>query len=148
MRLKVLTINVQNDEGDYARRVSLLSRGLRDISPDLVAFQEVVRTDQRDQLAELLESTDLHGTHQGEVMAYEPPRAESYGGSALATRWPHEVVEALDLRSSDAQDVPWCTLAATVALPELGELLFIATTTSWRPEAEAVRDARRSRSPT
>ena len=140
MRVKVLTINVQNNEGGDARRIALLNRGLRDISPDLVAFQEVIRTDQGDQLAELLDGTGLHGTHQSEVMAYQPPWTDRYGGSALATRWPHRIVEVLDLRSADARDVPWCTLAAIVALPELGELLFIATTTSWRPEAEAARE--------
>jgi endonuclease/exonuclease/phosphatase family metal-dependent hydrolase len=32
------------------------------------------------------------------------------------------------------------TLAAHVDVPELGPLLFIATTTSWRPDAEAARE--------
>jgi endonuclease/exonuclease/phosphatase family metal-dependent hydrolase len=139
VRLRVLTINVQNDEGE-PRRTELLNRGLRDLAPDLVALQEVVRRADRDQLAELLDGTGLHGTHQADVMAYEPPWADRYGASAVASRWPHRVLETLDLRGGDAPDVPWCTLAATVELPDEGEVLFIAPTASWRPAAEAARE--------
>ena len=52
--------------------------------------------------------------------------ADKYGGSAVATRWPHRILETLDLRLPDAPDVPWCTLAASVTIPDQGELLFIA----------------------
>src|SRR6202040_3586385 len=48
-----------------------------------------------------------------------------YGGSAVATRWPHRVVEARDLRLADALDVPWSTLAVSVPLPGEDDLLFI-----------------------
>lgn len=139
VRVRVLTINVQNDEGD-PRRTEILNRGLGELAPDLVAFQEVLRSPERDQLAELLAGLELRATHQAEVLAYEPPFADRYGGSALASRWPYRIVEALDLRGGDAPDVPWCTLAAAVELPGQGELLFIAPTTAWRPAAEATRE--------
>jgi endonuclease/exonuclease/phosphatase family metal-dependent hydrolase len=138
-RLRILTINVQNDEGD-PRRVDILNRELRQIDPDVVALQEVVHTSERNQLDELLDGTGLHGTHQADVMAYAPPWTDRYGGSALATRWPHRIVEALDLRLFDAADVPWCTLAASVSLPDEGEFLFIASTASWRQGAESARE--------
>jgi endonuclease/exonuclease/phosphatase family metal-dependent hydrolase len=139
MRLRVLTINMQNDEGD-PRRLALLNQGLRELAPDLVAFQEVIRTPQRDQLDALLEGTGLTGTHQADVMSHQPPWADRYGGNALATRWPHDVLEVLDPRGSDAQDVPWCTLAAAIELPQEGELLFIVATGAWRLDAEAARE--------
>jgi endonuclease/exonuclease/phosphatase family metal-dependent hydrolase len=139
MRLRILTCNVQNDDGD-ARRMEVLNRGLRDLNPDLVALQEVTQTPDRNQLAELLDGTGLHGTHQADVLAYEPPWADKYGGNALATRWPHRILETLDLRLPDAPDVPWCTLAASVTLPNQEEILFIATTTSWRLDAESARE--------
>jgi endonuclease/exonuclease/phosphatase family metal-dependent hydrolase len=66
VRLRILTINVQNDEGD-PRRLGLLNRELRRVDPDVVALQEVVRTAGRDQLGEILEGTGLHGTHQAEA---------------------------------------------------------------------------------
>jgi endonuclease/exonuclease/phosphatase family metal-dependent hydrolase len=138
-RLRVLTINVQNDEGD-SRRIGVLNRGLRRIKADLVALQEVKCTPTRDQLDELLDGTGLQGTHQDGVLTYSPPWADRYGGSAVATRWPHRVVEALDLRLLDAADVPWCTLAVLVPVPGEGDVLFIAATTSWRLDAEAARE--------
>ena len=139
MRLRVATINVQTDEGD-PRRLEILNRELRELEADIVALQEVLHEPGREQLPGLLEGTGLQGTHQAEVMAYTPPFTDRYGGNAIATRWPHRIVETLDLRLADAPDVPWCTLAARVELPEGGELLAIATTTSWRLDAEAARE--------
>jgi endonuclease/exonuclease/phosphatase family metal-dependent hydrolase len=139
MRVRVVTYNVWNTEGD-PRRSGLISRELRRLAPDLVSLQEVVRTPRRDQLAELLEGTGLHGTHQNEVLADVPAGGERYGGTALATRWPHRIVEGLDLRGADAPNVPWATLAARVPVPDVGELLFLATTTAWRLSEEAVRE--------
>lgn len=139
MLAKVLTMNVQNVEGD-PRRTDVLNRGLRELEPDLVALQEVVRTAERDQLADLLKGTGLRGIHQADVLAYEPQWSDRYGGGAIACRWPYRVVEALDLRGGAVADVPWCTLAAAVELPGEGEILFVATTTSWRLSAEAARE--------
>jgi endonuclease/exonuclease/phosphatase family metal-dependent hydrolase len=139
MQLRIVTINVQTDEGD-PRRLELVNRELHRLDPDLVALQEVIHTNGGSQLDELLAGTELHGTHQAQVMAYAPPFADRYGGSAMATRWPHRIVEALDLRLADAADVPWCTLAALVPLPGEGEVLFIAATAAWRLDAEAARE--------
>jgi endonuclease/exonuclease/phosphatase family metal-dependent hydrolase len=139
VRLRILTINVQNDEGD-PRRLGLLNRELRRVDPDVVALQEVVRTAGRDQLGEILDGTGLHGTHQADTLAYAPPWADRYGGSAVATRWPHRVLEVLDLRLSGATDVPWCTVAVSVPLPGEGDLLFLAATASWRLDAESARE--------
>ncbi|HEX3813807.1 MAG TPA: endonuclease/exonuclease/phosphatase family protein [Mycobacteriales bacterium] len=139
MRLRVLTLNVQNVEGD-PRRLALINRELRRLDPDVVAFQEVIHTPERHQLDELLAGTHLRGTHQADAMSYTPPFADRYGGSAVASRWPHRVVEVLDLRLLDATDVPWCTLAVSVQLPEVGELLFIGATASWRLNAESARE--------
>jgi endonuclease/exonuclease/phosphatase family metal-dependent hydrolase len=139
MRLRVLTINVQNDEGD-PRRLGVLNQELRRLAPDIVALQEVMHTHERNHLDELLAGTDLHGTHQAQAMTYTPPFAERYGGSAVATRWPHRVLEVLDLRSADASDLPWCTLAVSLPIPDEGELVFIAATSSWRLDAEAARE--------
>ena len=139
MQLRIVTINVQTDEGD-PRRLELVNRELHRLAPDLVALQEVIHTDGRSQLDELLAGTELHGTHQAQAMAYAPPFADRYGGSAMATRWPHRIVEALDLRLADAADVPWCTLAALVPLSGEGEVLFIAATAAWRLDAEAARE--------
>jgi endonuclease/exonuclease/phosphatase (EEP) superfamily protein YafD len=46
----------------------------------------------------------------------------------------------LDLRVSDAKDVPWGTLAVSVSLADEGDLLFIGATAAWRLDAEAARE--------
>jgi endonuclease/exonuclease/phosphatase family metal-dependent hydrolase len=105
-----------------------------------VAFEEVIQSPERKQLEELLQGTGLHGTHQADVMASAPPWADHYGGSAVATRWPHRVAEVVDPRLPDAMDVPWATMAVSVPVPDEGELLFISASTSWRLEAESARE--------
>jgi endonuclease/exonuclease/phosphatase family metal-dependent hydrolase len=139
MKLRVLAINVWNLAGD-PRRTELINREIRRIAPDLVAFEEVIQTPERNQLEELLAGTNLYGTHQLDVTASAPPWIDRYGGSAVATRWPHRVAEVIDPRLPDAMDVPWATIAVTVPIPEEGELLFISASTSWRLEAESARE--------
>jgi endonuclease/exonuclease/phosphatase family metal-dependent hydrolase len=118
----------------------MLNAELQRLDPDLVAFQEVIHTPERHQLDNLIAGTSLQVTHQAQAMAYQPPWADRYGGTAVATRWPHQVVDVLDHRLHDAADVPWCTLAVAVELPGEGEVLFIATTASWRLDAESARE--------
>jgi endonuclease/exonuclease/phosphatase family metal-dependent hydrolase len=130
VRARIVTVNVENTQGD-PRRQLLLNEELRRLEPDLVALQEVVHGTERRQLDELLDGTGLKGHHQAEALAYEPPWADRYGGTAIASRWPFAVVETLDLRLHGAADVPWCTIAAAVDVPDEGELLFIAATASW-----------------
>lgn len=143
MLLRILTMNAQNDAGD-ARRQRILNAGLRRLAPDFVSLQEVSSAPGpgpgRGQLDDLLAGTGLHGTHQAQALAYDLPFADRYGGAAVATRWPHRIVEVLDQRRADAPDVPWCTLAASVPVPGLGEVLFVGTTFSWRLNAESARE--------
>jgi endonuclease/exonuclease/phosphatase family metal-dependent hydrolase len=139
VRVRILTINVENVEGD-PRRQNLLRTGIEELEPDLVALQEVVHSPERDQLHELLASSKLDGTHQSDTLAYEPPWADHYGGTALASRWPYRVVETLDLRLAAASDVPWCTMAAVVEVPDAGPMLFIGSTGAWRLDAAALRE--------
>lgn len=138
-RLRVLTLNVENLEGDD-RRTKAINQEVRRIAPDLVSFQEVVRSPERNQLDELLAGTELHGTHQGDAMSYAPPWSDRYGGTAIATRWPHTTLEVLDMRIAGGSDVPWCTVAVSVPIPGEGDVLFIGTTAAWRLDAEMVRE--------
>jgi endonuclease/exonuclease/phosphatase family metal-dependent hydrolase len=140
MRVRVLTLNVWNTEGD-PRRPDIINQELRRLKPDLIALQEVVQTSGTRMLDRLVDGLGLHVTHQCDVQKFAPPFSGGYGGSALATRWEHKMLETLDLRIAGASDIPWATLAAAVTLPGLGEMLFIAATAAWRPAAEATRES-------
>jgi endonuclease/exonuclease/phosphatase family metal-dependent hydrolase len=69
MHLRILTLNVWNEEGEVRRRLALINRELRRLAPDIVALQEVVYTSERNQLDQLLDGTGLSGVHQVQVMA-------------------------------------------------------------------------------
>lgn len=139
MLLRVLTFNVQNGAGDLAR-ASLVSAALRDLRPDVVALQEVGYPGERDVLARMLDGTGLHGTHQADVLTSVPPFADRFGGTAVASRWPHAVLEAVDQRLPSAPRLPWYALAVSVPVPSVGSLLLIAPTSSWELSAEVARE--------
>jgi AefR-like transcriptional repressor, C-terminal domain len=82
-RLRILTLNVENLEGDD-RRTKAINQELRQIAPDLVSFQEVISRSDRNQLDELLAGTELHGTHQADAMSYAPPYYEQAPARMLA----------------------------------------------------------------
>jgi endonuclease/exonuclease/phosphatase family metal-dependent hydrolase len=137
--LRIVTLNVWNTEGG-AGRLRAINRELQRLKPDLIAFQEVVQNQKVNSLDILLDGMQLQRTHQADLQSFEPPFADRYGGSAVATRWPHRAVDVLDLRLPDAADVPWATLAVVVQVPGEGELLFIGATAAWRFGAEAARE--------
>ncbi|WP_245303380.1 endonuclease/exonuclease/phosphatase family protein [Mesorhizobium loti] len=135
----MLTFNVWNNQGD-ARRTEMINREIIRLQPDLISLQEVIRTHEDNQLGRLLAGLDFSVTHQTDLQRYTPPFLEKYGGAAIASRWPHKCLEVIDGRTSGVNDVPWATLAASVAIPDLGDLLFIGTTSAWRLNAEIARE--------
>jgi endonuclease/exonuclease/phosphatase family metal-dependent hydrolase len=138
VRLRVVTLNVWNTQGARA--------GLRSSTPNCDAWSPTSCRYRRSYATTT--ATRLPSCSPGP--ACRPPisgtrwgsrrRSASGSGCAIATRAPHRVVETLDLRLAGSLDVPWATLAALVALTDLGEVLFIAATTSWRLAAEAARE--------
>jgi endonuclease/exonuclease/phosphatase family metal-dependent hydrolase len=137
--VRVLTFNVWNSEGD-PQRSKLVNREISRLQPDLISFQEVVNSSENDQLSQLVAGLDFSITHQSDVQRYTPPFMDKFGGGAIATRWPHRCLEVIDARMPGSTDIPWATLAASVAVPDLGDLLFVGTTSSWRLNAEAARE--------
>jgi endonuclease/exonuclease/phosphatase family metal-dependent hydrolase len=139
MRIRILTLNVLNLEGD-ARRQQVINAELRRLAPDLVSLQEVVKDDTVDQLGALLEGTGLIGSHQRDVLGYEMPWASRFGGTAFAARWPHRVVEVIDHRDDPEIIQPWTTLGVVVEVPDEGEVLFVATTLNASLAGEVQRE--------
>ncbi|GHF60131.1 endonuclease/exonuclease/phosphatase family metal-dependent hydrolase [Amycolatopsis bartoniae] len=133
LTLRVLTLNIWNVEGEPARQ-PLLRKAIRDLRPDLVSLQEVTREDGRDQLAELLDGTGLHGVHQLDVLGPVPAAARA--GTALASRWAPTEVEAIPLPQALGAE---CAIAATIRLPIGQDFVFMAVKPTWRLDAEANR---------
>ena len=95
MRLRVLTFNVWNNQGEN-RRIARINRELRALAPDLVAMQEVLSDGVHQQVPLLFDGTGLQTTHQCEVMPVRPPFADRFGGTLIASRFPFRIVEVLD----------------------------------------------------
>ena len=72
MRIRVLTLNVWNSEGP-AGRTRLINQAIKRIRPDLISFQEIVRSADEGQLAQLTEGLDFATTHQADMQTYAPP---------------------------------------------------------------------------
>jgi endonuclease/exonuclease/phosphatase family metal-dependent hydrolase len=103
----------------WTDRQAALATGLRELRPDLVAFQEALATDDLDQVAELL--------GPGYHVAHQAGREADGSGASVASRWPLGEVREVDLRVTPRTqgEFPCVTLVAEVLAPApVGPLLF------------------------
>jgi hypothetical protein len=63
--MRVLTLNLWGRRGDWDGRRAVLVDALRELHPDLVAFQEAVVTREYDQVGDLI-GPEFHLAHQSE----------------------------------------------------------------------------------
>ena len=117
--MRVVTLNLWGMRGDWATRRELIVAGLRELRPDLVAFQETITTDEYDQAADLLGG----GFH----LAHSREREADGQGITIASRWPIDGVRELDLNATPrTTDFACTTLIATVRVPDpIGPLVFV-----------------------
>jgi len=137
--VRVLTYNIHHGEGmDSVLDLDRIAQLISDVSPDLVALQEVdsatLRTGAVDQAAELGRLTGLEAVFG----AFMPYRGGAYG-MALLSRWPVESVE--NLRLPDGEE-PRSALSAVVASPRTGRQLRFVGIHFYRTDAERLAQAR------
>lgn len=140
--LRVATLNLWGLRGDWRRRRSALRTAYRDAAPDLVAFQECVRTDAYDQARDVL--------GDGYHYAYQHDRAADGQGVTTASRWPIETCDEVDLQVGERTAGFACTalLTGVTAPGPVGRVLLVNNLPSWRldveyeREVQAVRTAR------
>lgn len=135
-RIRVVTMNVWAQHGDWPARRAVLAPVLRDLQPDLLALQETVVTDGYDQVVDLL-GDGYHVVHQ--------QRRERDGtGMSLASRWPLTRSHEQDLLVTDRvspQEFLGSLLVASVDAPGgLGPLLFASPKPSFRLGLELERE--------
>lgn len=114
--VRVITMNLWGIRGDWQRRRDVLVRGFAELKPDLVAFQEAIRTDAYDQTRDLL-GPEFHVVQQTD-------REPDGQGIAIASRWPIDAGHELDLNVTDrTADFACGTLVAEITAPS-GRLVF------------------------
>jgi hypothetical protein len=105
--LRVLTQNLWGRRGAWADRRGVLGDGLRELQPDLVAFVEAIKTDEYDQVVDLL-GPEFHVAHQAE-------REPDGQGASIASRWPLGDVHEVDLNVTPRT----AGFACTTLVPDL-----------------------------
>jgi endonuclease/exonuclease/phosphatase family metal-dependent hydrolase len=133
--VRVVTLNLWGLGGDWARRRGVLADGLRKLRPDVVAFQEAVKTCEHDTAAELV-SREFHVVHQKTGLLRDGNCA------AIASRWRVRHMEEVNQQVTPrTTDFPATTLIAQIDAPDpIGPLLFVNHLPSWKPELELERE--------
>jgi endonuclease/exonuclease/phosphatase family metal-dependent hydrolase len=132
--VRVLTLNLWGRNGVWADRRSALSEGFHTLQPDLVALQEVIKTDEYDQVIDLL-GPDWSVAHQ-------KGRDPEGMGISIASRWPLGAVQELDLHVTPRTgDFPCGSLVAEVFAPApVGPLLLVNHFPNWQLDFEYERE--------
>ncbi len=135
--VRVLTLNLWGLQGAWSDRRSVLIGGLRALQPDLVAFQEAVKTDDYDQATDLL-TAEYHVIHQG-------GRSPDGLGTSIACRRPLEELKEVSFHVTPRIDRlhGWIGSAAAteVRFPDpIGRLLFVHHKPSWQWGFETERE--------
>ena len=139
--VRVATLNLWGRRGVWEERRDVLTRGFRELAPDLVAFQEAVVSDGYDQVTDILGS-GYHVAHQTGREAGRGGDIEDGQGISVASRWPLGEVWEPDLNvTSRTADFACGTLIAEVFAPEpIGPLLFVNHLPNWQLTFEHERE--------
>jgi endonuclease/exonuclease/phosphatase family metal-dependent hydrolase len=131
--VRVATLNLWGRHGAWDERRSVLVDGLRELQPDLIAFQEAVVTDGYDQVADLL-GVSYHVAHQA-------GREAEGSGLSIASRWEVGEVWEETLNVTPRVDPSEIAIAEILAPGPLGRtLLFAHHNASWQLGFEHERE--------
>ena len=131
----VLTLNLWGMGGEWRDRRAVLREGIGRLKPDLIAFQEAVKSAEDDTVAELV-APGYRVVHQTMGLLGDG------NGAAIASRWPVGEVRELDQQLTErTADFPATTLLAEIGAPHpVGPLLFVSHLPSWKPQLELERE--------
>jgi endonuclease/exonuclease/phosphatase family metal-dependent hydrolase len=134
-RIRVATLNLWGRGGAWDDRRAVLIEGLRSLAPDVIGFQEAIKTDGYDQV------TDLLGPAYT-VVSQTIGLIGDGNTAAIASRFPVREVREVDLRLTPrTADFPATTIIAEILAPEpVGPLLFVNHLPSWKPPLELERE--------
>jgi endonuclease/exonuclease/phosphatase family metal-dependent hydrolase len=130
--VRVATLNLWGRHGTWDERRSVLVDGLRELQPDIIAFQEAVVTDWYDQVADLL-GASYHVAHQA-------GREAEGTGLSISSRWEVGEVWEETLHVTRRVDPSEIAVAEILAPGPLGTLLFAHHNSSWQLGFEHERE--------
>jgi len=132
--MRVVTQNLWGIRGDWEARRAVLIEGFRELEPDIVAFIEAIKTEQYDQVVDLL-GPEYQVAHQTE-------REPDGQGASIASRWPLGELHEVDLDVTPrTADFACTTLVAEVLAPEpFAPLVFANHVPNWQLDFERERE--------
>jgi len=132
--VRVVVQNLWGVRGDWQSRRAVISAGLRELAPDLVAFVEAIKTDDYDQAADLL-GPEYHLFHAA-------TRHDNGDGAVIATRWQLGERHEVDLHVTPrTADFACTTLVAEVLAPHpYAPMLFVNHVPNWQLQFERERE--------
>ena len=132
--LKVLTLNLWNDQGPYERRRELVREWVTRLDPDVIGFQEVLRGDgvdtARDQVPD-----DFHVEFASAIPFWLERKKEF--GNAVASRWPITDRDVIELPGE--RDERRVALSVTIDAP-FGPLSFTSTHLNFKLHHGMIRE--------
>jgi endonuclease/exonuclease/phosphatase family metal-dependent hydrolase len=134
--LRVATLNIWNRFGPWEQRLVAIEAGLRDLEPDLVGLQEVLRLAPGE--GDALDQAVLLGKTLGHHVAYGRSREERWYGNAALSRWPileSRVFELPRVGTDEKRSLLYCEVDAPFA-----RVPFFVTHLNWRFEHGHVRE--------
>ena len=130
MSISVLTLNLWHDSGPWQARQQRIREWLDRLDPDLIGFQEALRSESMDQVATLVEGRgySVDYVHASPFWRQEEPSLSF--GNAIASRWP--IRERHELKLPDRGDGE--TRAALTAIVDgpVGQISFTTTHLNWK----------------
>jgi endonuclease/exonuclease/phosphatase family metal-dependent hydrolase len=135
--LRVLTLNIWNRGGPWEERLATIRAGLKQIEPDVIALQEVLKPTEGggfDQAALIAEGFGYHVAYGAAFVT-----GDIAFGNAVLSRWPIRRTQTFALPQLEAPE-PRSLVFAEIDAP-FGTLPFFSTHLSWRFEEGNVREA-------
>ena len=134
--LRVLTLNVWNDSGPFEARAARIRDWIARLAPDLIAFQEVLQSPERDLARELAGAAGYQLAFAQAGNFWKSPGVAF--GNAIASRWPIAKSDVLPLPDKGDGETR-CALLTHVESP-FGPLVFACTHLNWKFHHGAVRE--------
>jgi endonuclease/exonuclease/phosphatase family metal-dependent hydrolase len=132
--LKVLTLNLWNDQGPYERRRERVREWIERLDPDVIGFQEVLKGNGSDTAAAQLPD-GYHVDFAAAIPFWLDPSVEF--GNAIASRWPISDREVLTL--PEHGDETRVALSVTIDAP-FGPVCFSTTHLNWKLHHGMIRE--------
>jgi endonuclease/exonuclease/phosphatase family metal-dependent hydrolase len=132
--LKVLSLNLWNDQGPYEQRSARVREWIERLDPDVIGFQEVLKSAGVDTATDQVPD-GYHVEFAGAIPFWLNPAVEF--GNAIASRWP--IIDREVLTLPEHGDETRVALSATIDAP-FGELCFTTTHLNWKLHHGMVRE--------